>query len=140
MKKILAFLPVLLVLALTLLNSCSGTAQETHTNTAAISTPYQDLDAAAFNKLRRENPEAVILDVRTPGEFAQGKIDGAVNLDIKDPAFSEQVSGLDKDKTYLVYCRTGRRSASACQLMQDQGFKNLYNLQGGILAWQAAGN
>ena len=138
MKKILAFLSVLpLVLALTLLNSCSGTAQENQANTTPVSIPYQDLDVAAFQKLRQDNADLVILDVRTPGEFAQDRIDGAINLDVKNPAFSEQIKGLDKDKTYMVYCRTGRRSVSACQLMQDQGFKNLYNLQGGILAWQA---
>ena len=143
MKKLFALLP--LVVALTLLNSCSGTAQQT--TTSPVSTQQSapaigltNLDPAGFQKARKENPAAVVLDVRTPAEFAQTHIDGAVNIDLRDPNFANQIQKLDKSQTYLVYCRTGKRSAMACQLMQNEGFSSLYNLEGGIVAWQAAGN
>jgi len=55
-----------------------------------------------------------------------------------DADFKEQLSGLDKSKSYLVYCRSGNRSGKACSMMADMGFKNLYNLRGGIGAWNAA--
>ena len=147
MKNLFASLSVyILIAAFSVLTSCSGTAQQNNTatstpETAAIAPPstgVTDVDVAAFKKLQQGNPDAVVLDVRTPEEFAQGNIEGAVNIDVKNPNFSGQIKGLDKDKTYMVYCRTGRRSTTACQMMQNEGFKNLYNLQGGFVAWQAA--
>ena len=143
MKRLFASLPVFILIAVfSVLSSCSGTAQQNTSApgasaTASPSTGYTDVDVAAFKKLRQENPDAVVLDVRTPAEFAQGNIEGAVNIDVKNPNFSGQIKGLDKDKTYLVYCRSGRRSVTACNVMQNEGFKNLYNLQGGFVAWQA---
>ncbi|MBK7410509.1 MAG: rhodanese-like domain-containing protein [Saprospirales bacterium] len=148
MKKIIPFFPVLaLVLFLSLLSSCSGAAQQGNPAPAPASAEktsptlvqgYHDVDAAAFKNLIQSNPDAVVLDVRTPAEVAQGAIEGAINMDMKNPNFQDQVKTLDKGKTYLVYCRSGARSSAACQQMQRAGFENLYNLKGGILAWQAA--
>ena len=77
-----------------------------------------------------------ILDVRTPDEFNEGYIPGAQNIDIyKGQGFIEEVNELDKSKEYYVYCRSGARSAQACTLMEQQGFENTYNLQGGITEW-----
>ncbi|MBA2499364.1 MAG: rhodanese-like domain-containing protein [Chitinophagaceae bacterium] len=77
-----------------------------------------------------------ILDVRTAKEFDAGKIEYAENMDIKDSAaFMQQISTLDKNKSYLVYCRSGKRSSDAADLMQQQGFTRIYNMKGGILAW-----
>ncbi len=81
------------------------------------------------------DPNVVILDVRTPAETAHGKIEGAIEIDYNSPDFALKVGGLDKSKTYLVYCRSGNRSGKACSMMQQQGFTRLYNLQGGMLAW-----
>jgi len=80
----------------------------------------------------------IILDVRTPSEYAQGHIPGAVNLDYY-ASFEASLSAFDKTKTYLVYCRTGNRSASAARLMLDNGFAAIYNMQGGINAWISGG-
>lgn len=96
---------------------------------------FKNLDVAAF-KAKMEDENTVVLDVRTPRETAQGMIEGAIELDIKAPDFAEQVAQLDKDKTYLVYCRSGRRSVTACNIMAEQGFPELYNLLGGYLEWQ----
>ena len=81
----------------------------------------------------------VILDVRTPGEFAAGHIAGAINIDVESGNFESDIAGLDKNTTYAVYCHSGRRSGIATNTMADQGFTHLYNLDGGIGAWTAAG-
>ena len=83
--------------------------------------------------------KVVILDVRTPQEFADGHIAGAINLDFRDKDFAAKVAKLDKDKTYLVHCAAGVRSAKACDIMMPLSFKSLYDMKGGLSAWQKAG-
>lgn len=97
-----------------------------------------ELDAAAF-KERLEGDDAVILDVRTPEEFAAGHIEGAININVESPTFGDEIAGLDQDTAYAVYCRSGNRSQVALDAMKAAGFKNAYHLMGGIGAWQAAG-
>jgi rhodanese-related sulfurtransferase len=87
-----------------------------------------------------ENNNATVIDVRTAQEFSEGHIPNAVNADVNDPeAFERYLETLDKDNMYLVYCRSGNRSATAMQLMQDKGFTNIVNLSGGIQDWQKSG-
>ncbi len=81
----------------------------------------------------------LVLDVRTPGEFARGHLPLAVNLDFYRPDFEDRLAELDGDATYLVYCRSGARSARATRLMEALGFTKVYELRGGILAWEQAG-
>lgn len=90
---------------------------------------------------RSDGPEDLtVLDVRTAEEHAQGYLPSqgkdAVNLDFYAADFQSQLSRLDRDQTYLVYCRSGNRSSQTVALMQQMGFKRLYNLEGGVLAWQ----
>jgi phage shock protein E len=82
---------------------------------------------------------AAVIDVRTPEEFAAGHIEGAVNIDVNGPDFDQRIAELDTSQTYAVYCRSGNRSAVATQLMAQQGFTSLYDLSGGIVAWEDAG-
>lgn len=96
----------------------------------------QVLNPTAFNQKISTSPDAVILDVRTPEEFAGGFIDKAININYAGPDFQAEISKLDKNKTYLVYCLSGKRSASAADYMRSNGFKDVINLDGGILAWQ----
>lgn len=84
-----------------------------------------------------KNGEIIILDVRAPWEFAEGHIKNAENLDFTDPEFSDNLKKLDKNKKYLVYCKTGRRGAMALETMKNIGFNNLYNLIGGYEAWNS---
>ena len=86
-----------------------------------------------------DNPDFIIIDVRTPGEYANGHIEYALNIDINSGDFVSQLEELDKDKTYLVYCRSGVRSANARDTMAQLGFKNIYNMTSGISEWQSAG-
>lgn len=80
---------------------------------------------------------AVILDVRTDAEVADGIIPNAIHIDIyKGQDFIEEVDALDKSKNYYIYCRSGNRSGKACQIMEELGFENTYNLLGGMLEWE----
>lgn len=97
---------------------------------------YENLDNTQFSNLIRK-PGTVLLDVRTPKEAAEGHIPGATFLDVNDPSFEENLENLDKQKTYLVYCRSGARSAKACRIMATRGFKiPLYNLAMGLSSWR----
>jgi rhodanese-related sulfurtransferase len=82
-----------------------------------------------------DRPDVIVLDVRTPAEVQQQVLDGALNIDFMQPDFAQQVAELDKNKTYLVYCRSGNRSGQACQLMAQRGFSDLHNLHGGLMMW-----
>ncbi|MFM7218062.1 MAG: rhodanese-like domain-containing protein [Bacteroidota bacterium] len=94
-------------------------------------------DPAEFRKLSK-GADVVILDVRTPQEFSEGHLTGARNLDFSSEGFSASLPGMDKNTPYLVYCKSGRRSAMAASQMKDAGFKNVTDLKGGITAWQEA--
>ena len=95
---------------------------------------YEDLDGNTFKTKFKSTPKAALLDVRTPGEFATGTINGAQNIDVSSPQFQAALKNLDKDREYFLFCRSGNRSGSACKMMADQGFK-VHNLAGGIGAW-----
>lgn len=96
------------------------------------------LDAAEFAAALKA-PQTVLLDVRTPAEFAEGHLPGATNLDVQSPEFAAQVAGLDPTVPYAVYCRSGNRSQAALEVMAQGGVTNAYHLGGGIGAWQQAG-
>jgi len=82
---------------------------------------------------------AQILDVRTPAEWNEGIIEGAIMANIYEDDFDQQLEKLDKDKPVAVYCKSGGRSGQAMAKMHDMGFKEVYNLNGGIGAWNNAG-
>jgi rhodanese-related sulfurtransferase len=95
---------------------------------------YTDLDGKSFKEKFQSEKNAVLLDVRTSAEYNSGKIPGAKNIDIMSAGFESKVDALDKTKVYFVYCRSGARSGSACNIMASKGFE-VYNLRGGIGAW-----
>jgi rhodanese-related sulfurtransferase len=78
----------------------------------------------------------VILDVRTPEEFASGHLAGAINLDFRASGFSHRLAKLDRGKTYLVYCRNGHRSRRTIGLMETLGFSDVYHMPAGIIGWE----
>ena len=96
--------------------------------------PYLDLDSSGFEREIRRNEDVVIIDVRTPEEFNAGRIPGAINMDITRGDFGSWVAGLDKEKTYLIYCRGGNRSIAACMIFGSNGLRSC-NLKGGIHSW-----
>jgi len=98
-----------------------------------------NLSAVDFNKKMESLPEGNIVDVRTPQEFSEGHIKNAINIDWNGSAFDAQISKVDKTKPVFVYCLGGGRSASAASRMREMGFKEVYELDGGMMAWRSSG-
>ncbi len=121
MKKVIALLASFLLLA-----GCSSSS-------SAV-----DLSVSEFSSKVAETG-IITLDVRTPGEFNEGHIEGAQLIDFQSGNFESEIATLDKSKTYAVYCRSGSRSGQAVKIMSDAGFTNIYNLDGGVIDWANAG-
>ena len=121
MKKVIALIGSILLLA-----GCSSSS-------SAV-----DLGVKEFSAKVAE-AGVITLDVRTPGEFMGGYIDGAKNIDFQSGNFENEIAALDKNATYAVYCRSGNRSGQAVKVMHDAGFHNVYNLNGGVIDWANAG-
>ncbi len=98
----------------------------------------EHVDAATFKKLVDEG-KGTVLDVRTPREVAGAHIEGTLAINITDPQFVEKVNKINKEKPVYIYCLTGSRSRQAAMYMEKMGFKKIYNLQPGIIAWYKAG-
>lgn len=121
MKKVIA-----LIAAVFLLAGCSS------------SSSANNLSVDEFSA-KAAKPGVVTLDVRTPGEFAEGYIEGARLIDFQSGNFENEIASLDKNATYAVYCRSGNRSGQAVKVMQDAGFTNVFNMNGGVIDWVNAG-
>lgn len=89
--------------------------------------------------LETHAPQVVLLDVRTADEFAQAHVPGARNIDVRSPAFASLLEQLDKAAPYVIYCQSGNRSARAVTVMRDLGFTEVWEVAGGIEAWEKAG-
>jgi rhodanese-related sulfurtransferase len=121
MKKVMALIASALLLA-----GCSS------------STGTIDLGVTEFSAKVAE-AGVITLDVRTPGEFAEGHVEGARLIDFQSGNFENEIAALDKNATYAVYCRSGNRSGQAVKTMQDAGFTNVFNMNGGVIDWANAG-
>lgn len=86
-----------------------------------------------------ENPDVVVLDIRTPDEVAEGALEGAVNIDFYESDFADQLDALDRGADYVVYCRSGNRSGQAMDVFAELGFESVTEIDGGIVAWYQAG-
>ncbi|WP_040479278.1 rhodanese-like domain-containing protein [Mariniradius saccharolyticus] len=134
MKTFVTFL-----VALSLLSACGKSPSESgSTQTTQATGSIEQVDAAQFKKLT-ESPNALVLDVRTAAEVAEGHLPNAVNIDIYGSDFMAKVQQLPKDREILVYCTVGARSQQAADILSKQGFAKVYNLDGGIVAWQRNG-
>lgn len=94
-----------------------------------------NIDISEAKSLLKDRKDIVLIDVRTPGEIAQGKIDDALEMDISSPDFQSNINKLDKNKEYIVYCAVGGRSATAVSAMQQMGFSKVHNLVSGYTGW-----
>jgi thioredoxin 1 len=113
-----------------LFNSCSNGQSNT--------TIKKNLSATEFAEKIKEMPTATIIDVRTPDEFSKGHLVNANNYNWNGNEFDKQIAPLDKSKPVFVYCLSGGRSSSAASKMRSEGFKNVYELDGGIMKWRGA--
>ncbi len=139
MKKIVLALKVVGVLAFTMaITSCgekSEPSTESNQTEQTQSVKQARVDKAEFAKFMKEHPEAQIIDVRTPGEFAGGHIDKAVNIDFYGKDFSEKMNKLDKTKPVLIYCKSGGRSGKALGMLKTMEFGTILELKGGYSHW-----
>lgn len=126
------------IIALILLSSCSKPADGGSTQTMQATGSIEQVDVVKFKKLT-ETPNTFLLDVRTAAEVAEGHLPNAVNIDIYGSDFMAKVQELPKDREILVYCTVGARSQQAADILSKQGFAKVYNLDGGIVAWQRNG-
>ena len=107
--------------------------------TARLEGGFNEINAADYEKKRKAR-NSVVLDVRSPEEFARGHVPGALNIDINSPTFTQKAGQLDKKKTILVNCHAGSRGAIASAELAKLGFRTVCNLEGGLDAWEKSGN
>ncbi len=98
---------------------------------------YTTISASDARAMIQSSSNLLVVDVRTPEEYAQGHLKGAVNITLSDLPL--RIGGLQQNRPILVYCRTGSRSAQANSILVKAGFTQVYNLEGGITAWINAG-
>jgi len=121
------------------LGACGAEAQSSDTRPVEqVDSAVKLVDVAAGLSLVAD-PTVAIVDVRTPAEFADGHIERAELIDFESADFRDRIVELDRTVTYFVYCRSGNRSAQATAIMAELGFRHVFELDGGMIAWQAAG-
>jgi phage shock protein E len=124
------FFPLLLLLGI---GACQAQNKESVPEDGGV----QVLSVSAF-KAKIGEKSVQLIDVRTPQEFAEGHIRKAVNIDVQSADFEARAQALiSKDKPIAVYCRSGKRSQRAAASLSDMGYKVIYDLKGGYLAWEA---
>ena len=143
------FATLAIVAGLAVLTACGSDepAADTDSGPAATAAPTAEV-ATGFSTVSADDAAAVladapddlvILDVRTPEEYAEGHLEGAVLVDFYDADFADQLAELDPDVPYLVYCRSGNRSGQALPIMEQLQFGSASDIDGGIIAWADAG-
>lgn len=103
---------------------------------AQTSKDIKVIEPAKFEK-QIQQEDIQLVDVRTPKEYEEGHIEGALNIDFLGDEFLQQFSNLDKDKPVYLYCRSGNRSAKASEMLKKEGFEHIIDLEGGYKAWKA---
>lgn len=141
---VLALIPALIIFSGSCNNNSTGN-QQTTTLTTTVATATQvikDISVTEANALIQANassPDFIVIDVRTADEYATGHLPNTINIDYYLKNFSQEISKLDRTRKYLLYCRTGARSAGARDVMKSLGFTDINNMTGGITAWMAQG-
>jgi len=134
MKKVLIALLVLVTLTAV---SCDSTSKSGKNSETTAAGSIKHVNAQAFKK-EIDAKTGVVVDVRTPGEYAQGHLKGAKNIDFMNGNFAKEFAKLDKKTPVLIYCKSGGRSGRAAQKLKRMGF-TVYNMQGGYMGWTAQG-
>lgn len=129
-----------LSLAALLSAAMPASSQEKKPEAAQTATEITHVKAAGAKKLideaaKAEKKDFVVLDVRTPEEFKEGHVKGAVNIDFIDKSFPEELAKLDRSKTYLVHCQAGGRSTKALEVFKKLGFRTVVHMDGGMNGW-----
>lgn len=129
-----------LVLVALLLAGCSAASENNNAGDQKDSvSQYNNIDAANAQDFIIAHPDAIVMDVRTPNEFSEGHVAGAINVDYHGDGFHDALSKLDKDAHYIVHCKSGNRSGKSMKIMKELGFQRVTHMDGGFDAWEAAG-
>ena len=136
-KSLLKLIPLLLlvIMGAALTSSCAEKA-EVQTQIIADITAQEAFELIQENK---NNPDFIIVDVRTPAEYDEGHIENALNVDFNSGNFESEIGKLDRAKKYLMHCRSGNRSRGALEIMVELDFEEVYHLYEGIIGWDKAG-
>lgn len=129
MKNINSIIGLYFLIATLFIGSCSN---------AQVQNAKTNLAVSEFHEKMKEKSDALVIDVRTPAEFNKGHIDGALNIDWNGNDFNNHIALLEKNNTVMVYCLSGSRSAAAADKMRSIGFTEVYEMDGGIMKWNAA--
>lgn len=131
MRKLFSIATLVLMIGLA---ACQNSNSNAQTGSIKETIPVEQ-----FEKKLAQTPGAQLVDVRTPGEYSNGHLKGAVNMNVRGDDYEQQFNTLDKSKPVFVYCLSGGRSGNAANILQDMGFKEVYNMDGGIMKWEGAG-
>ena len=130
---------VILLLTISGISLVAGCGDKLETETPDLTgQTIQDVTVEEAYTLIQQNqldPTFIIIDVRTPEEFAEGHIEGAINIDFRSENFGGQIDELNRNNKYLIYCRSGNRSRGALEVMVEMDFKEVYHLSAGIIKW-----
>ena len=127
-------LGIAMIAGILFLGSCASNSVKSEEKEAKIEEVISTLDNV--NDINFKSKKNVLLDVRTPEEFAAGHVPGAVNIDVKNPNFEEEIQKLDTKKNYFIYCKSGVRAKLATEKMQEKGFKNAKNFKDGMSTYK----
>lgn len=139
-KRLILLLFTILLVTSFIVTGCAGTESAAPPETSSqIIEDITPQEAVSLIQNNQNNPDFIILDVRTPEEVAEGYIKDAINIDYYSKTFRNELNQLDKNQTYLIYCRSGMRSGKTRDIMAELNFREVYNIMGGFLRWQAEG-
>jgi rhodanese-related sulfurtransferase len=138
MKTRIAVYVAVLLLFPVFFNSCATQSNEGRGRAIEV-VKLAPKDAFAFIESNRNNSNFVLIDIRTPAEYWDGHIPTAINMNLHSESFEADINKLDRGKTHMIYCRTGRRVAAAVGIMEKAGFAKTYGIAGDILKWRSEG-
>lgn len=127
-----------MLLSLTVVASCQNSGANS-AGTEGTTTINRTISVNDFEQKLNAGGDVQLFDVRTSGEYAGGHLKNSVNININDADFAQRVSEFDKSKPVLVYCLSGGRSGAAADMLSKMGFKEVYNMDGGMMSWNRAG-
>ncbi len=117
---------------------CQSNQHAAIKNNQQVKTINKTISVTVYEQMLKKTIGSQLVDVRTQEEYASGHLIGAVDIDFKSPNFNTQIGELDKNKPVFIYCLSGGRSGQAANEMKKMGFREIYNMEGGIIKWNAA--
>ncbi|MEA2034640.1 MAG: rhodanese-like domain-containing protein [Euryarchaeota archaeon] len=140
-SKLLPCVLLCMLLCITIVPGCveKNIEEDNSVRVVKVNRDISSYEASFIINKNQKEPNFVILDLRTQKEYLMGFIPRAINVDYQDMNFEYNLDKLDRDKTYLIYCKTGIKSMLVRHIMDEMNFTSVYNLQGGIDAWEDAG-